>query len=63
MAILSVRFALYVFDLYIDVFDGRHDYRGNMLDRGKNLSQIYRAELYVEKVLTFFVLNKLSVIS
>ena len=32
MAVLSVRFALYVFDVYIDVFDGRHDCQGNMLD-------------------------------
>ena len=32
LAVLSVRFALYVFDVYIDVFDGRYDCQENMLD-------------------------------
>ena len=55
---LSVRFALYVFDTYIDVFDGRHVYQGNMLDWGKKMSQIYRGELlHDEQVFgVFFVL-------
>ena len=34
LAILSVRLALYVFDVYIDVLDVRHDCQGNMLDLG-----------------------------
>ena len=53
---MSVRFALYVFDVYIDVFDGRYDCQGNMLDWGKKMSQIYRGELHDENIFAFFVL-------
>ena len=35
-SVVRVGFALYVFDLYIDVFDGNHGCKGNMLDAGKN---------------------------
>ena len=63
MAVLSVLFALYVFDVYIDVFDVRHDCKGDMLDSGKKMSQIYRGKLHDEQVLAFFCFNELSVIS
>ena len=53
---MGVWFALYVFDVYIDVFDGRYDCQGNMLDWGKKMSQIYRGELYDENIFAFFVL-------
>ena len=66
MAVLSVRFALYIFDVYIDVFDGTYDCQGNMLHGGKKMSQIYRGKrlksieetekIYDENVFTFFVL-------
>ena len=56
LRVLSVRFALYVFDVYIDVFNGRYDCQGNMRDRGKKMSQIYRGELHVENIFAFFVL-------
>ena len=53
---MSVRFALYVFYAYIDVFDGRYDCQGNMLDWDKKMSQIYWGELHDENVFAFFVL-------
>ena len=53
---MSVRFALYVFDVYIDVFDGRYDWQRNMLDWGKKMSQIDRGELHDGNAFAFFVL-------
>ena len=52
---MSVRFALYVFDMHIDVFDGRYDCQGNMLEV-KKMSQIYPGELHDENIFAFFVL-------
>ena len=48
---MSVRFGLYVFDVYIDVFDRRND-----CIEVKKMSQIYRGELHDENVFAFFVL-------
>ena len=66
MAVLSVRFALYIFDVYIDVFDETYDCQGNILHGGKKMSQIYRGKrlksieetekIYDENVFAFFVL-------
>ena len=63
--VLSVRLTLQVFDTHIDMFDGRHDCQGNVLDGGKQcpMSQMYRGELYDEQVFAFFCLNNLLVIS
>ena len=32
LAVLTVRLARYVFDVYIDIFDGSHDCNENMLN-------------------------------
>ena len=55
---MSVRFALYVFDVYTDVFDGRYDstVRETCLIEVKKMSQIYRWELHDENIFAFFVL-------
>ena len=60
---MSVPFALYVFDVYIELSDGKYDCQGNILDLGKKMSQSYRGDFYDESIFPFFCFDKLSVIS
>ena len=64
MVVLSVRFAFYVFDVYIGAFDGSHDCKGNMLDWDKRFHTSIEGNFMMNnKQVVFFCLNKLSVIS
>ena len=53
MAVLNVRFAFCVFDVYIDVFDGRYDCQGNMLGWGK---KCHKGNFMMKIFLFIFVL-------
>ena len=48
-SVVRVGFVLYVFDLYIDVFDGNHGCKGNMLDAGKNCSRSIEGNFMINK--------------
>ena len=48
-SVVRVGFVLYVFDLYIDVFDGNHGCKGNMLDAGKNCSRSIEGNFMMNK--------------
>ena len=50
---MRVGFALYVFDLYIDVFDGSHGCKGNMLDTGKNCPRSIEGNFMMNKFFCF----------
>ena len=57
LAVLSVWFDLYVFDIYIDVFDWRYDCQGNMLDWGKKkCHKSFEGNFMLKIFLLFFVL-------
>ena len=48
---MIVRFALYVFNVYVDVFDGRHDCQGNMFDLGKKSHKSIKGNFMLNKFL------------
>ena len=48
-SVVRVGFVLYVFDLYIDLFDGNHGCKGNMLDAGKNCSRSIEGNFMMNK--------------
>ena len=50
---MSVWFAVYIFDVKRDVFDGRNDCQGNMLDLGKKYHKSIERELYDDTASTF----------
>ena len=52
-SVVRVGFALYVFDLYIDVFDGSHGCKGNMLDAGKNCHRSIEENFMMNKFFSF----------
>ena len=53
---MSVRFALYVFDVYVDVFDGRYVYQGNMLDWVKKFNKSIEENFMIKSAKQFSVL-------
>ena len=63
LAVLSVRYALYVFDVYIDVFDVSRDCKGNMLDSGKRCNKSIERNFMMNTFLGFFCFNEFPFIS
>ena len=61
LPVLSVWIALYVGDVFIDVFDGSHGYKVNMLDWDKKCHISFEGNFMMNNEQVFF--NKLSVIS
>ena len=63
LAVLSVRYALYVFDVYIDVFDVSRDCKGNMLDSGKRCNKSIERNFKMNTFLGVFCFNEFPFIS
>ena len=57
---MSVRFALYIFDVYTNVFDGSHDCKGDMLDWDNKCHKSIERNFMVndEQDFAFFILIK-----